>query len=73
MVQISESKRGLSMRKIGLVAITLAVNIASANLLEEASKLDVKTVCDVKVNGLEKVIAVAEKFNPEAIKLGVEF
>jgi hypothetical protein len=61
------------MRKIGLVAVTLALSVASANLLEEASKLDVKEVCDVKANGLEKVLEVAKKFNPEAIKLGVEF
>ena len=30
-------------------------------------------MCDVKKNGLEKVLAVAEKYNPVAIKNGVEF
>ena len=42
-------------------------------MVEEAAKLDVKKVCDVKANGLDKVLAVAEKYNPEAVKLGVEF
>ena len=42
-------------------------------LVEEAAKLDVKKACDVKANGLEKVLAVAEKYNSEAVKLGVEF
>jgi hypothetical protein len=41
--------------------------------VKEAAKVDVKKVCDVKANGLEKVLAVAEKYNPEAVKLGVEF
>ncbi len=42
-------------------------------MVEEAAKLDVKKVCDVKANGPEKVLAIAEKYNPEAVKLGVEF
>ncbi len=42
-------------------------------MVEKASKLDVKKVCDVKANGLEKVLALAEEYNPEAVKLGVEF
>ena len=42
-------------------------------LVKEASKLDVKKVCDVKANGLDKVLAVAEKYNPAAVELGVEF
>ncbi len=41
--------------------------------VKEAAKLDVKKVCEVKANGLKKVLAVAEKYNPEAVKLGVEF
>jgi len=61
------------MKKIILTLAAVSVSFATASLLEEAAKLDVKKVCDVKANGLEKVIATAEKFNPEAIKLGVEF
>jgi hypothetical protein len=55
-------------------ALTLAASAEEVNAaVEEAAKLDVKKVCDVKANGLEKVLAVAEKYNPEAVKLGVEF
>ncbi len=60
------------MKKI-LLASVLGLSIASAGLVEEAAKLDVKKVCDVKANGAAKVLAVAQKFNPEAVKLGVEF
>ncbi len=61
------------MKKIILTVAVASLSFATAGLLEDAAKLDVKKVCDVKANGLEKVIAVAEKYNPEAIKLGVEF
>lgn len=61
------------MKKIILVASLLGFGVASASLLEEAAKLDVKKTCDVKANGAAKVLAVAKKFNPEAVKLGVEF
>ena len=61
------------MKKIILTLATISLTFATASLLEDAAKLDVKKVCDVKANGLEKVIAVAKKYNPEAIKLGVEF
>ena len=60
------------MKKL-LVAAALSIAVANAGLVDEAAKLDVKKVCDVKANGAEKVIAVAEKFNPEAVKLQVEF
>jgi len=61
------------MKKITIITAIASLSFASAGLVEDAVKLDVKKVCDVKANGLEKVIAVAEKYNPEAIKLGVEF
>ncbi len=54
-------------------AILLSLSLANASLSEDATKLDVKKVCDVKANGLDKVLGVAKKYNPEAIKLGVEF
>ena len=60
------------MKKLLIVA-AVSVAVANAGLVDEAAKLDVKKVCDVKANGAAKVIAVAEKFNPEAVKLGVEF
>jgi len=60
------------MKKIIILSV-LAASIASAGLIDDAVKLDVKKVCDVKANGAAKVVAVAKKFNPEAVKLGVEF
>jgi len=61
------------MKKIILTAVAASLTYATAGLVEDAAKLDVKKVCDVKANGLAKVIDVAKKYNPEAIKLGVEF
>jgi phage host-nuclease inhibitor protein Gam len=61
------------MKKIILTIAVASLSFASAGLLEDVNKLDVKKSCDVKANGLDKVIAVAEKYNPEAVKLGVEF
>jgi phage host-nuclease inhibitor protein Gam len=65
-------------RLVTILGLGAALSIAAAAeevtpMVEEAAKLDVKKVCDVKANGLEKVLAVAEKYNPEAIRLGVEF
>ena len=39
----------------------------------EISKLDVKKECNVEVNGVEKVLATATKYNEIAIKNKVEF
>jgi len=61
------------MKKIILTLMAVSFTFATANLVEEASKLDVKKVCDVKANGAKKVLDVAKKYNPEAIKLGIEF
>lgn len=60
------------MKKLLIIAL-LGAAAANAGLVEEAAKLDVKKVCDVKANGAAKVLDVAKKFNPEAVKLGVEF
>jgi len=59
-----------------LLATTLGLmgtSALQAGLLEDASKLDVKKVCDVKANGLDAVLATAATYNAEAVKLGVEF
>ena len=61
------------MKKIILTTAALSFALLSAGALEEVAKMDVAKVCDVKANGLDKVLAVAKKYNPEAIKLGVEF
>ena len=37
------------------------------------SKIDVEKVCNVKTNGIKKVIASAKKYNDIAIKKGLEF
>ncbi len=58
---------------LGTALFVVATAEEVTPMVEEASKLNVKKVCDVKANGLEKVLAVAKKYNPEAIKLGVEF
>ncbi len=60
------------MKKLFIVAVA-SIAVANAGLVEEAMKLDVKKVCDVKANGAVKVLEIAKKFNPEAVKLGVEF
>ncbi len=39
----------------------------------EISKLDVKKECNVEVNGVEKVLATATKYNEIAVKNKVEF
>jgi len=54
---------------IGIVA----ANTVQADLLKEAAALDVKKVCDVQSNGIDAVLATAAKYNPEAVKLGIEF
>ena len=66
-------------RLVTILSLGAALTVAASAgeevtpMVEKASKLDVKKVCDVKANGLEKVLAVAEEYNPEAVKLGVEF
>ncbi len=56
------------------LALTAAATAGDAmKMVDEAAKLDVKKVCDVKANGVAKVLAIAEKYNPAAVELGVEF
>ena len=50
--------------------LTFGLVNASAS---DISKLDVKKECNVEVNGIEKVIATATKYNEIAIKNKVEF
>jgi hypothetical protein len=61
------------MKKIITTMIVASLTVVTAGLLEDAAKEDVKKTCDVKANGLAKVLDIAKKYNPEAIKLGVEF
>lgn len=57
-----------------LIAISAVLSLSLTSLgAEDFSKLDVKKECDVKTNGLDKVIQTAEKYNKIAIEHGVEF
>lgn len=55
----------------------LTLKIASIALLTSgllhASSLDVKKECDLKANGIEKVLENAKKYNAEAKEKGLEF
>lgn len=54
--------------------VTILSTLGLINLsASEISKLDVKKECDVKANGVEKVIAIATKYNEIAVKHKVEF
>ena len=55
---------------ISVALLSFGLNLSAA---EDYSKLDVKKECDVKTNGLEKVIQTAERYNKVAIEHGVEF
>ncbi len=54
------------------VVLTIAA-IATLTYAEDIMKINEKEACDVKKNGVEKVLALAKKYNPIAIKKGVEF
>ena len=63
------------MKNILKISISVALLSFGLNLSasEDYSKLDVKKECDVKTNGVEKVIQTAERYNKVAIEHGVEF
>jgi len=60
-------------KKVIIATATLSFALLNANALEEVAKLDVKDACNVEKVGAAKALEVAKKYNPEAIKLGVEF
>jgi DNA repair ATPase RecN len=55
----------LALSTVGYAAVTPSV--------ESAAKLDTVKVCDVKANGINKVLDTAEQYNAVAKKYGVEF
>ncbi|WP_122894057.1 hypothetical protein [Arcobacter peruensis] len=70
------------MKKITLKVITsvalLSFGFVNANAdhhgeKDKYSKIDVEKVCNVKTNGIEKVIATAKQYNAIAIEKGLEF
>jgi uncharacterized protein YnzC (UPF0291/DUF896 family) len=46
---------------------------SSQSVYKNVMKIDVRTACNVQKNGVEKVLALAEEYNPTAVKDGVEF
>ena len=56
-----------------LTIVTLGGGSLWGASLESAAKIDVKEVCNVQKNGIEKVLATAAEYNAVAVKLGVEF
>jgi len=73
--------KGIIMKKIYNLTIASLLALAFAGcgggvMTPDASpalKLDVKTTCNVKANGIEKVLATAKMYNPIAKKKEIEF
>jgi len=63
---------GKTFAKITLATIA-ALSINTSVAASEASSLDVRKVCDVQQNGIQKVIDMAAKYNQIAKKEGLEF
>jgi len=70
----------ITMTLVGLAAPILFLGCAGNAPAPAASdvpasvlKLNVANVCNPKKQSLESIIALAEKYNPTAVKLGVEF
>jgi hypothetical protein len=67
------------MKKILNLSLSLAAGIfltacaATSQTSPTYSKLDVKTECNVKANGIEKVLATAKEYNAIAKQKGLEF
>lgn len=57
--------------KIALVGVFGIVSINSMAM--DISKLDIKDACDVKKQGINKVLETATKYNKEAIAKNLEF
>lgn len=58
--------------KFATISALLASGLVNATA-SDISKLDVKKECNVEANGVEKVLATANKYNEIAIKHNVEF
>ena len=66
------------MKRLHKILLTAGLGVLTmgslqADLLQDAAAADVKKVCDVQANGLDKVLATAAMYNAEAVKLGIEF
>ena len=60
---------GIALALAGCGSQPTPKKVASNPIME----LDVAKVCDVKANGLDKVLATAKKYNPIAVKKEIEF
>jgi len=60
------------MRFIDKLALSLTL-LTAPLLANEVASLDVAKVCDVKANGVKKVVELAKKYNKTVVKHGVEF
>ncbi len=59
-----------------LINLTIAATVAltlSTSLYADNHMMDEKAMCDIKANGIEKVIATAKKYNEIAKEKGLEF
>jgi hypothetical protein len=59
-----------------LINLTIAATAAltlSTSLYADNHMMDEKAMCDIKANGIEKVIATAKKYNEIAKEKGLEF
>lgn len=73
MVQISENK-GNDMKKLMNITIATAAALTlTTSSYADNHKIDEVAMCDVKSNGIEKVLATAKKYNDEAKEKGLEF
>lgn len=59
--------------KATLATLFLSTFIGTSLSANDITKLDVKNECNVKENGIKKVLATASKYNIIAKKEGVEF
>jgi hypothetical protein len=67
------------MKKILTATLTVSVALFTfgcgglSPAVQEASKLSSRDVCNVEKNGIDAVLASAEKYNKSAVEEGVEF
>lgn len=60
-------KKLINLTVLAVAGLTISTSLQASNLMDE------KAMCDVKANGIEKVIATAKKYNEEAKAKKVEF
>jgi len=61
------------MGKIITSIATISLILISSGYANDITKLNVREVCNVEKNGIDKVLNLAVKYNPIAVKKGLEF